>query len=213
MGDYDNDGKAEIITVPGPGGGPHVRIFNEAGQVKRQFFADALHDRGGLSVALGNLDGDDNNEIIIGLGMNRDPIVKVFNAQAKLTAAFYVLPKSYQGGVNVAAASLYGRSSKQRDSLIIAPAGNFRPVVRIFDNLGRMHKEFLAYGENWRGGINIAAGDISNDGIAEIITGVKAGATPHVRVFERDGSLVSSFFAYADDFKGGVNVGLMRFNK
>ncbi len=213
VGDYDGDGKAEIITVPGPGGGPHVRIFNEAGQVKRQFFADALNDRGGLSVALGDLDGNDKNEIIIGLGVNRDPIVKIFNSDAKLVSAFYVLPKSYQGGINVAAASLYGRTNQQRDSLIIVPAGNFRPVVRIFDNLGRLHKEFLAYGENWRGGLNIAAGDISNDGIAEIITGVKAGATPHVRIFERDGSLVSSFFAYANDFAGGVNVGLMRFNK
>ena len=60
--------------------------------------------------------------------------------------------------------------------------------------------------------MNIAVGDISNDGLGEIITGAKSGATPHVRVFSSDGSLIDSFYAYADNFTGGVSVGLLKFN-
>jgi len=212
VGDYDLDGQAEIITVPGPGGGPHVRIFDGFGQVERQFFADGLYDRGGLSVALGDVDGNHHPELIIGLGEGREPIVKIFNNQAKLEAAFYVYPPDYRGGVNVAAASLYGRQNGQHDSIIVAPAGNYQPQVRIFDNYGRLQQKFLAYNSNWRGGVSLAAGDVSNDGIAEIITGAQAGGVAHARVFDRAGSLVSSFYAYPETFTGGVNVNLIRFN-
>lgn len=212
VGDYDNNGKAEIVTVPGPGGGPHVRIFDGNGQVKRQFFADSLLDRGGLSVALGDVDGNGRLELIIGLGEGREPIVKIFNNQAKLEAAFYVYPSGYRGGLNVASASFYGRQNGQRDSIVVAPAGSYSPQVRIFDNHGRLQQQFLAYNSNWRGGVSLAAGDVSNDGIAEIITGAQAGGAAHARVFERDGSLASSFYAYPETFTGGVNVSLIRFN-
>ncbi|MGI5826971.1 MAG: S8 family peptidase [Patescibacteria group bacterium] len=212
VGDYDLDGKAEIITVPGPGGGPHVRVFDGFGQVERQFFADSLFDRGGLSVALGDVDGNNRPELIIGLGEGREPIVKIFNNQTKLEAAFYVYSPDYRGGVNVAAASLYGRQNGQRDSIIVAPAGSYQPQVRIFDNYGRLQQQFLAYNPNWRGGVSLAAGDVSNDGIAEIITGAQSGGAAHARVFDRTGSLVSSFYAYPESFTGGVNVNLIRFN-
>lgn len=212
VGDYNQDGHSEIITVPGPGGGPHVRVFNGAGQVLQQFFADDILDRGGLSVALGDVDGNGNLELIIGLGEGNKPIVKIFNQQAKLEAAFYVYPSDYHGGLNVASASLYGRKNGQRDSIIVAPAGAYVPQVRIFDNHGLLQQQFLAYNSNWRGGVSLAAGDVSNDGISEIITGAQAGGTAHARVFERDGSLMASFYAYPESFTGGVNVNLIRFN-
>ena len=38
-GDINNDGKAEIITGAGPGGGPHIRIFSSKGKIINAFFA------------------------------------------------------------------------------------------------------------------------------------------------------------------------------
>lgn len=212
VGDLDNNGVADIVTAPGPSGGPHVKIFNGQGRVLRQFFADDVKSRGGLTVAIGDLDNNGQNELVIGAGINRPPFIKIYNNQIKLQGSFLVYPKTYTGGVNVAAANVYGRSDHHKQSIIVAPSGKYKPLVRIFSNTGILKKEFLAYGENWQGGINIAVGDISNDGLGEIIAGAKSGATPHVRIFNGNGELIDSFYAYADNFTGGVSVGLLKFN-
>jgi subtilisin family serine protease len=212
VGDFDGNGVADIITAPGIGGGPHVRIFNGEGRIMRQFFADDQKSRGGLTVAIGDVDNNGQNELVVGLGSGRQPLVKIYSNQLKLQGVFSVFPKNYSGGVNVAVAGLYGRKDYHKQSIIVAPAGNFKPLVKIYNNLGILKKEFLAYGENWQGGVNITAGDISNDGLGEIITGAKNGATPHVRVFSNNGSLIDSFYAYEESFSGGVSVGLLKLN-
>jgi hypothetical protein len=54
----------------------------------------------------------------------------------------------------------------------------------------------------------VAAGDVNNDGFADIITGAGAGGGPHVRVFSgATGAEIRSFFAYSPAFTGGVFVG------
>lgn len=51
-GDTNNDGKAEIITGAGPGGGPHVRVWDAAsGVVIQSFFAGPADYTGGVRVA------------------------------------------------------------------------------------------------------------------------------------------------------------------
>ena len=212
VGDFDNNGIADIVVAPGIGGGPHVRIFNGEGRVLRQFFAGNSKDRGGLTVAIGDIDNNGQNEIIVGSGVNELPLVKIYNNNAKLQGSFLAYPKTYTDGINIAVGSVYGRKDNHKQSIVVAPAGKFKPQVRIFNNFGVLKNDFLAYGENWQGGVNIAVGDISNDGLGEIITGAKSGATPHVRVFSSDGSLIDSFYAYADNFTGGVSVGLLKFN-
>ena len=49
-GDVDDDGKVEIITGVGPGGGPHVRILTMDGVLKGEYFAHAATFRGGVRV-------------------------------------------------------------------------------------------------------------------------------------------------------------------
>lgn len=88
------------------------------------------------------------------------------------------------------------------------------PHVRGFGMDGTPLPElnFLAYGTN-KWGVNVAAGDLDNDGFDEIITGAGPGAVfgPHVRGWDYDGTPgVSpvpgvSYFAYGTP-KWGVNV-------
>lgn len=211
VGDYSGDGKADIVVAPGPGGGPHIKVFNGDARLIRQFFADDAKSRGGLTVALGDVDDNGANELIVGAGVNRPPLIKIYSNQAKLQGSFLAYPSSYKGGVNVAAGSLYGRKD-HKQSIIAAPAGDFSPQVKVFDNRGVLKKQFSAYNENWRSGVKVFAGDLSNDGLGEIVTGAQAGGAPHVRVFSGNGLLMDSFYAYEESFLGGVNISLLKFN-
>jgi hypothetical protein len=57
------------------------------------------------------------------------------------------------------------------------------------------------------GGAWVAAGDVTGDGFADVITGAGAGGGPHVRVYDgRTGAEARNFFAYEPAFAGGVRV-------
>ena len=68
---------------------------------------------------------------------------------------------------------------------------------------------FYAYDPWFTGGVDVAAADLTGDGVAEIITGAGPGGGPHVRAFSLAGggvTEVASFYAYDPGFPGGVHV-------
>jgi hypothetical protein len=52
VGDPDNNGIAEIYTAAGPGGGPHVRVFDEAGKAVGGFFVEDIAYGAGVYLAV-----------------------------------------------------------------------------------------------------------------------------------------------------------------
>src|SRR5205823_3911789 len=80
-GDVDGDGKDDIITGAGAGGGPHVKVFEDGTQnVIQSFFAYAPNFTGGVRVAAGDVNGDGKADIITGAGGGGSAHVKAFNA-------------------------------------------------------------------------------------------------------------------------------------
>lgn len=64
-----------------------------------------------------------------------------------------------------------------------------------------------AYPASFQGGVRVAAGDVTGDGVDDIITGAGPGAGPHVRVFDgKTGQERLSFFAFDPAFASGVHV-------
>ncbi len=63
--DLDGDGIDEIITGPGKGGGPQVKVFDRNGALLNSgFFAYDEGSRDGVEVSAADLDGDGKDEII-----------------------------------------------------------------------------------------------------------------------------------------------------
>lgn len=96
-GDYNNDGKADILTGAGYGGGPHIKVFdgfnafqNLPPVVLDQFF-DKLPPSGTVvdyqtalragvtSVGFGNHDGDDLIDIYVGSGLGVRNRVRIYD--------------------------------------------------------------------------------------------------------------------------------------
>jgi len=79
-GDVNNDGVADVMTVPGPGGGPLVRIWDgRTGAEIREWLAYDSALRTGLFVAAGDTSGDGLADVITAPDAGTGPEVKVFN--------------------------------------------------------------------------------------------------------------------------------------
>lgn len=207
--DIDQDGIEEIITGPKSGGGPQIRVFTNRGQLVSQFFAYATTFRGEVNVAAGDVDGDGNVEIIAGAGAGGGPQVRVFDYQGNLKYQFFAYATTFRGGVKVAADDVNGDGLAE----IIAGAGTGGgPQVRVFNASGAVLGQFFAFATSFRGGVNVAAGDVDNDGLAEIITVPASSGGAHVRIFNLEGQLKSQFFVYNTLFRGGLNLTTGDFN-
>ncbi len=204
-GDVDGDGKDEIVTGTGNGGGPQVRVFNADGEPKGQFFAYAENFRGGVNVAVGDIDGDGVDEIVTGAGNGGGPHIRIFNDRGDLMGQFFAYDKNFRGGVNVAVGDIDGDGVDE----IVTGAGNGGgPQVRIFDRHGNVEGQFFAYDKNFRGGVRVAVGRLSrgSGNSMNIITAPGQGGGPHIIVYDNHARAISQFFAYSEQFHGGVSI-------
>jgi len=209
VGDVDGDLKNEIITSPGFGAEPLIKIFDYQGKLKKQFLAYDQRFRGGVNVAVGDVSGDSLADIVTTPGYGGGPHLRIWSGQGKLQSQFMVYDQNFRGGVNLAVGNIDGRFEHNKAEIIVAPMEGLSPQVKIFDNYGVVKKQFMAYDSKFKNGVNLAAGDVNNDGSAEIITGAGPGGAPHVRVFSPAGEILESFYAYADTFSKGVSVGFI----
>jgi hypothetical protein len=106
-GDVNGDGRIDLITGAGVGGGPHVKVFSGVdGSLLSEFLAYAAALRGGVRVAAIDLNGDGRSEIITGAGPSGGPHLRIFDAMtgAELQGMF-TYDARFLGGNFVAAAS------------------------------------------------------------------------------------------------------------
>jgi hypothetical protein len=208
-GDVTGDGVPDVITAAGPGGGPHVKLFDGVtGAEVRSFFAYDAAFTGGVFVGAGDVDNDGFVDIITGADAGGGPHVRVFSGRTDSELySFFAYDVGFKGGVRVAGGDIDGDN---RADIVTGAGPSGGPHVTIYSGAtGTLLRSFFAYDVAFAGGVYVGAGDINNDGMADIITGAGAGGGPHVKAF--DGStlgLLASFYAYDPAFTGGVRVGV-----
>jgi subtilisin family serine protease len=209
VGDFNSDQREEIITGAGTGGGPHVRVFNQGGDVLNQFMAYDKNFRGGVNVAVGDVDGDHLLNIVTAPQSAGGPHIKIFDDQGILFNQFMAYDKNFRGGVNVAVGDINLDGIAE---IITAPAKGNSGEVRIFNYKGRLLNQFMAYDKNFKGGIILAIGDIDNDYHPEIITGPEGVIGPQIEIFSSEGQLESQFLAFYERYFGGVKLTVGDYN-
>jgi membrane-associated phospholipid phosphatase len=204
--DVNGDGVPDILTGAGPGGGPHVKLFDgRTGALLASFFAYNPAFSGGVSVAVGDVTGDGKPDIVTAAGAGGGPHVRVFDLGGHLEKEFFAYSQSFTGGVNLTVGDPTGAGHAD---IFTGPGAGGGPQVRGFDlTTGTTVANFFAYNQAFAGGVTIAAADLNNDGRCEIITGAGPGGGPNVRVFSGTGSLQSQFFAFDPSYAGGIDVG------
>jgi hypothetical protein len=139
--DVDGDGQAEIITGAGPGGGPHIRVFDRFGRLLYQFFAYDKKFRGGVSVAAADVDSDGQAEIITGAGPSGGPHIRIFDRFGRVEQQFFAFEPTFRGGLNLTSCNLFG----SQPQIIIAPLTQMEPVIKIFNSQGVVLGQFLSF--------------------------------------------------------------------
>ena len=101
--DFNNDGILDLVTGAGPGGAPHVKVFDGAtNAIISQWYAYPTTFTGGVFVAAGDIGNDGNIEVVTGAGAGGAPIVAVWDPYTgTLLAQFMAYAEDFTGGARV----------------------------------------------------------------------------------------------------------------
>lgn len=210
-GDLTGDFIPDIVAAAGPGGGPHVKVFDgdtgsELTGPLGSFFAYDEAFRGGAYVAVGDVNGDGTADIVTGAGPGGGPHVKVFSGRdGAVVHSFYAYDSQFRGGANVAAGDVDGDG---RADIVTGAGAGGGPHVKAFSGVDlTVLSSFFAYDAAFRGGVSVAVGDMNGDGLLDIVTGAGPGGGPHVRAFSVSSAVpIVDFMASAADDRGGVPI-------
>ena len=96
----DLNGKSEIVTGPGPGGSPNVRVFNGGNAtLLSSFFAFDQQFSGGVTVGLTDVNYDGFEDIVAAAGPGGAPEVSIWNSASTELSSFFAYNAAFQGGV------------------------------------------------------------------------------------------------------------------
>lgn len=209
--DINGDGIGDTITAPGPGGGPHIRVFDGvSGNPIREFLAYDPNFVGGVFVAAGDVNRDGRADIVTGAGAGGGPHVKVFNgANNALLLQYMAYDMNFRGGVSVAA----GDMNRDNFAEVITGAGvGGGPHVKVLSPVAGFIGDFFAFDPATRFGVNVASMATGVFGSNSLITSLGQGGPPEVRVFSNQLAPITSFLAADPNFRGGINVGSVNVN-
>jgi subtilisin-like proprotein convertase family protein len=188
-------------------------------------FAPFTGYKGAISVAMGDFDGDGNDELITAKAAGAKAQVKVWNVSGAgnvgvLLDKFVPFPTGKNLGVSVAAGDL---DNDGRDELIVGagPGGPANVAIyRDTNSDGKLSDNTLdtlrVFAAPFKGGVKVAAGNVNNTGGEEVVVGMWTnGGTVATftdananRLISDDngGAAIETFTPFGAQFLGGVNV-------
>jgi len=140
-----------------------------------------------------------------GASFGQAPTVTVTFADGR-TQQFAAFEPTFTGGVTVATADVTGDGVPD---IVAVPQTGGGGVVKVFDAIGSVLFIKMTFEASFRGGLNLAVGDILGRGYAQIVVGAGPGGGPRVAVFDvPTATTLRDFFAHDPAGRSGVDVRL-----
>jgi hypothetical protein len=193
------------IAVAVDSGKPEVRVLDSTGSQIADFFAFTPIPWLSAHVAVGDVNGDGVQDIIVAAAVDSSHIKVIDGTKlnmidangeidnAALIAQFYAYDPRFLGGCYVA----FGLGAGGLPEIVTGAARGGGPHVKVIDATklnelqnnseiadGALLGQFYAYSPIFYGGVRVAAADINGDGVLDIITGTGEGGGPHVKVVD-----------------------------
>jgi hypothetical protein len=174
---------------------------------------------GGMTIAVGDVNGDGRADIVVGAGLGSMSQVKVYSGAALVNAAgkqsvaspvavqnFIAFDKAYRGGISVSVADMNGDGKGD----IVVSQGPGAGGVKVFDGkTNATMMDLKPFGATFDLGVSVATGDVNGDGKADLVVGAMRGS-PMVKVISSTGAELASYKAF--DGNTGTRVAVQDIN-
>lgn len=184
---------------------PVAGLYSPSGKLIRSLPAIPA----GAHVTAVDLGTDGIPEILVGSPAGAKPSVRVLRLDGSSVASFPVNNVKGNPAVYVAAGDVNGDGSKE---IVVNFGSGTTPEVRVYSAAGDRLSAFLAISKKFRGGTHVAVGDVTGDGIADIVTAPGKGGGSFVVTFSSTGKRLGQFRAYPDAVRSGVQLATVDVN-
>ncbi len=225
-GDFNGDGNDELVVATSNGLPVKIYALNSDGTIGDFVESKSVFGKRGAYVAAGDVNGDGRDELVVGAGIGKPGLVRIFSdtdLDGKVldnqTDSFTAFSSGFTGGVTVAAGNT---TNSLGDEVVMGMASKGQQVrIRTDADLDRAVSDsppletFTNYPSSYKNGVNVAAGPIENAGGNgnEVITAPVAGKRKVViRTDTNANGLVSGeasfeqFYAFGSKWAKGVRI-------
>ncbi len=165
-----------------------MQIFNSRGDLWYDGSPFGVEYKGDLRVAVGEFSGDVEKSLVVADAQGG---VNLYNYYGGVIKEYF-----YPWGKKIGRSFSVALGNVDVDGNVVLGGGGLgrTGVVMIYDrNLNKMRRTFFPYGTAYRGGVEVAVGDVNGDGLGEIITAQSGLSSVTVRVWNAKAKKLSEF--------------------
>ena len=189
--DMNGDGQNDLVVASKN----LLTVYRHDGQVYMRTYPYGASYTGAVHITVGDVTGDDKKEIVIFPDAGYALPLKISTYDDVIIRdKWFPFGTKYRNGFSLAIGNIDGKGLRE---IIVATGSGTAPYVSVYTPDLKRVRQWLAFPATSRGGISVAAGDVNDDHVDEIVVGAGKGHRPLVRVFSAQGKLLTNeFLAY-----------------
>ncbi len=216
-GDINGDSQADVVVGTGIGTDPLVKVFSITGVELAKFTPYPTEKKTGVSVAVGDVNGDGIDEIIT-VPAKSSAQVRVWSfitttKKFKQLSQLFAYDRVSRQGFTVAAGDL---NLDGRAEIVVAPRANGRSiaVLRLDSSNGlKVIKRIAPFPILFTSGLTITTGDVFGNGRSSIIVANGPNYYTDIKVIDVNGKVQSHFLPTPKTYRKGLTLTTQDVNK